>query len=117
MTIIPSSIVTTSVLACSQQDVPGQHNVSLGPEGGLKDLFPLTRGDVPRVILDFMSLGTVKPLCKSAIDLRQINLGFGLHIARLITSHFSLQVTAIHDNLITSSYSNFNNLNLGFHPH
>ena len=90
LTRIPSSISITSISRMFlQQEVPGQHNVSLGPEGGLKDLFPLTRGDVPRVILDFMSLGTVKPLSKSAIDLGQINLGFGPHIARLIISHFS----------------------------
>ena len=60
----------------------------MGPEGGLKDLFPLTRGDVPRVILDFMSLGTVKPLSKTAKDLGQINLGFGPHLARPITFSF-----------------------------
>ena len=90
LTRIPSSISITSISRMFlQQEVPGQHNASLGTEGVLKDLFPLTRGDVPRVILDFMSLGTVKPLSKTAIDLGQINLGLGLQIARLITSHFS----------------------------
>ena len=69
----PRQLPLPPFLACSQQDVPGQHNVSLGSEGGTKDLLPLTRGDVPRVILDFMSLGTVKPLSKSVIDLGQID--------------------------------------------
>ena len=87
---IPLSISITSISRMFlQQEVPGQHKESLGPEGGLIDLLLLTIGDVLRVMLDFMSLGTVKPLSKSAIDLGQINLGFGPHIARLIISHFS----------------------------
>ena len=75
LTRIPSSSAITSVSRMFlQQEVPGQHKESLGPEGGLIDLLLLTIGDVPRVILDFMSLGTVKPLSKSAIDLGRINL-------------------------------------------